>query len=38
MLRPYHDLNRLAQFFLISFRKWSLSQSNAKPGFLDASG
>jgi len=36
MLRPYDDLNRLAQFSFISFRKWSLSQSNAKPGFLSA--
>jgi len=38
MLRRYQDLNRRAQFSLISFRKWSLSQSNAKPGFLGASG
>jgi len=37
MLRPYQHFHRLAQFSLMSFWKWSLGQSNAKPGFLRAS-
>jgi hypothetical protein len=38
MLCPYHPVYRFAQLSLISFRKWSLGQSNPEPRFLGASG
>jgi len=38
MLRPYQDLNRLAQFSLVSFRERSLGETNTEPRILNAAG